>query len=295
MHSIKKMIIILIAGILIYGCGKSEDRVLEPKPSDSITDDNTQVTNNQTQPQKPPANNKQSKEAIIIIKPIYPQGSDPASVTNMKLLVSAPDIQYSSFELDNSGKGKNGEIKVTSGTNRLFNITAYSNDDIKFAGEKLVESITGGEQITVELKLEAVELAISCVPSEIQVKQKEIFDVDIFVSQVKMLYGCYFNLEFDTKMLEAVEGSRGNFLGNEVLSIFHIDPGLLCVGITRIGKAEGVNGSGTVTKAKFKAIKPGRTEIKIILVGKSPLCKNDGKKVDGLDKIYIKNMNVLIK
>lgn len=295
MFLMRNIIVILIFGIIIYGCSKNEDRVLDPKPSDSKTNNDTQITNDQTLNQKPPTNNKPSKEASIIIKPIYPSGSDSASITNMTLCVSSSDIQQASFDLDNNGKSKNGEIKIMAGTNRLFNITAYSDNDIKFVGEKLLESIIGGTEVTVELKLEPVELSMSFIPSEIQVKQKETFNVDIYVSQVKMLYGCYFNLEFDSKMLEAIEGKRGNFLGDKVLSIFHIDPGLLCVGITRIGKAEGVNGSGVVASAKLKAIKPGRTEIKIILVGKSPLCKNDSKKVDGLDKIYLKSMSVLVK
>jgi general secretion pathway protein D len=90
------------------------------------------------------------------------------------------------------------------------------------------------------------------------------FDVEIKVADVKNLYSAPFTLTYDPIFLEFVTIAEGAFLTQDnkpvELSTQH-DPaqGTVIVAHSRAGKVEGVNGTGTLLKATFKAknIGPG--------------------------------------
>jgi hypothetical protein len=140
-----------------------------------------------------------------------------------------------------------------------------------------------------------IGLAIGFTPSNLDASKNSVFDADISVSNANGLYGCFFDLIYDPKLLEAVEGSKGELLGDDTLSLFHIEPGVINAGVTRKSGVEGINGSGIVAHTKFKALAQGVAEVKIVFTENPALRTNEGKSVDGIEKIMIKNLAVQIK
>jgi len=140
-----------------------------------------------------------------------------------------------------------------------------------------------------------IGLAMGFTPSKLDASKNSVFSADISVSNVNGLYGCFFDLTYDPKLLEAVEGSKGELLGDDTLSLFHFEPGVISAGITRKSGVEGASGSGIVAHTKFKALAPGVAEVKIVFTENPALRTNEGKSVDGIENIIIKNLAVQIK
>ena len=140
-----------------------------------------------------------------------------------------------------------------------------------------------------------IGLAMGFTPSKLDASINSVFSADISVSNVTGLYGCFFDLTYDPKLLEAVEGSKGELLGDDTLSLFHFEPGVINAGITRKSGVEGASGSGIVAHTKFKALAPGAAEVKIVFTESPALRTNEGKSVDGIEKIIINNLKVQIK
>lgn len=140
-----------------------------------------------------------------------------------------------------------------------------------------------------------IVLAMGFTPSKLDASKNSVFSADISVSNVNGLYGCFFDLTYDPKLLEAVEGSKGELLGDDTLSLFHFEPGVISAGVTRKSGVEGASGSGIVAHTKFKALAPGVAEVKIVFTENPALRTNEGKSVDGIENIIIKNLEVQIK
>jgi hypothetical protein len=143
--------------------------------------------------------------------------------------------------------------------------------------------------------VDPVGLAMGFTPSKLDALKNSEFSADISVSNVIGLYGCFFDLTYDPKLLEAVEGSKGELLGDDTLSLFHFEPGVISAGVTRKSGVEGASGSGIVAHTKFKALAPGAAEVKIVFTENPALRTNVGKSVDGIEKIVINNLKVQIK
>jgi hypothetical protein len=140
-----------------------------------------------------------------------------------------------------------------------------------------------------------IELAMGFAPSNLDAPKNSMFSADVSISNVNGLYGYFFDLTYDPKRLEALEGSKGELLGDDTLSLFHIEPGVISAGVTRKSGVEGVSGSGTIVHTKFKALTPGVAEVKIVFTENPALRTNEGKSVDGIEKIIINNLKVQVK
>ena len=169
------------------------------------------------------------------------------------------------------------------------------NSDDKVSDVQKIDEQNPNNQEPDTNDTELIGLAMGFTPSKLDASKNSVFSADISVSNVNGLYGCFFDLTYDPKLLEAVEGSKGELLGDDTLSLFHFEPGVISAGITRKSGVEGASGSGIVAHTKFKALAPGIVEVKIVFKNNLALCTNEGKSVDGIENIIIKNLEVQIK
>jgi len=234
-------------------------------------------------------------------KMVYPKivislapGEAKADITEVVLTVSGPDMEPQEFIFNADGNKATGIIIIPKGRNRLFIARAYSASDIEYEGELLVENLEESSYV-LNLHLEPAKLAMKIVPSEIKTAVNEAFQVEIALQKVVDLFGCSFVLEYDPNMLESLETVDGGFLGNDVLFMTKSDSGRLNVGITRKAGMGGVKGSGVVARAKFRALKPGDTEVNIIKNEDFAMHKEDSTDIDGLSGVNIKNLKVSIR
>lgn len=87
----------------------------------------------------------------------------------------------------------------------------------------------------------------------------DVLEVDVLVSGMHDVYGVALDLVYDPSKLEFRDASSGDFLGIDGLeAVFAAaleddTPGRLVAGVSRVGNAPGVGGSGTVLTASFMA------------------------------------------
>lgn len=98
------------------------------------------------------------------------------------------------------------------------------------------------------------------------VKVTEQFTVALQVTDAVNLYGTPFTLVYDPNFLEFVGASEGDLLRKDGKpTIFKATDdkvaGKVVVGLTRIGSVGGVNGSGILAQATFKAKNKGPASI----------------------------------
>ena len=84
------------------------------------------------------------------------------------------------------------------------------------------------------------------------------FIVDIMVENVENLFGIAFVLHYthNTDYIDALSAVKGDFLGDDVLwldPVIDDDEGAVSIGITRKRPADGIDGSGVVTKVTFQS------------------------------------------
>jgi len=234
-------------------------------------------------------------------KMVYPKivislapGEAKVDITKVVITVFGPDIELQEFIFNADGNKATGMIAIPKGKNRLFIARAYSANDIEYEGELFVENLEESSSV-LNLHLEPAKLAMKIFPSGTKAIVNGVFQVNIELQKVVDLFGCSFILEYDPNILESLELVDGGFLGNDVLFMTKNDTGRLNVGITRKAGTGGIKGSGVVARAKFRALKTGDTELKIIQNEDFAILKEDGSNIDGLDGITIKNLKVSIR
>ncbi len=80
------------------------------------------------------------------------------------------------------------------------------------------------------------------------------FWVDIQVNDAQNLFGMAFKLNFPADYLEALSAEQGDFLGSDLIFFptIHNATGSVTVGMSKKGGQSGTNGTGIVTRVKFK-------------------------------------------
>jgi hypothetical protein len=234
-------------------------------------------------------------------KMVYPKivislapGEAKVDITKVVITVFGPDIELQEFIFNADGNKATGIIIIPKGRNRLFIARAYSANDIEYEGELFVENLEESSS-ALNLHLEPAKLAMKIFPSGTKAIVNGVFQVNIELQKVVDLFGCSFVLEYDPNILESLEVVDGGFLGNDVLFITKNDSGRLSVGITRKAGMGGVKGYGVVARVKFRALKTGDTELKIIKNDDFEISKEDGTNIDGFDGITIKNLKVSVR
>jgi hypothetical protein len=97
-------------------------------------------------------------------------------------------------------------------------------------------------------------------PAQAAVGQE--FDVSVIVSGAENLGHAGFYLHYPPALLEALSAQNGGFLSSDGESSVFLQrirnaEGFIIVGDSRFSKERGVSGSGTVLRARFRALAPG--------------------------------------
>jgi len=98
------------------------------------------------------------------------------------------------------------------------------------------------------------------------VKLNENFKVEVVASEAKSLYGANFVLEFDPALADFVDVAEGGFLKKDGKpttfgKIDETKKGRLGINTTRVGKVNGVGGSGVLAVVSFKAKAKGAVNV----------------------------------
>jgi len=111
---------------------------------------------------------------------------------------------------------------------------------------------------------------ISVEPSHLKVLQNETFTINITVNPAGYeIYAAQYDLYFNPIILKTISQSQGNFLSqdgaNTIVLVNEINNtiGKIEYGETRMGVENGVATPGTLASITFKAIKCGRSELKL--------------------------------
>ncbi|MFH1859704.1 MAG: cohesin domain-containing protein, partial [bacterium] len=117
--------------------------------------------------------------------------------------------------------------------------------------------------------------------------------VSVMIDKIIGLYGASFDILFDTALLEGVNIREGNFLNQDGLQTAFLRTidnknGKIIIGISRLEKAAGINGSGTLCSITFKTKGYGSSSLQF-----DNICLKDAL----LDRISINssksNINIL--
>jgi len=233
--------------------------------------------------------------ASIKIHLLFAPAAQQAEITRVVLNISAQDMETLEFEMDIEEEKAVAMIFAPSGENRRFTVSAYSGNRIEYEAEELVELLEPGKDLSLELRLQPVGLSVRIVPSEITASVGGTFDVEVTVGGMTDLFGYSFELECSADLLETVEVTQGDFLGNDSLFLSQTDPDTLSIGATRKAGTVGMSGSGVIARITFRCITPGQTELRFIRNDDFAFHKEDGTDVDNLDQIAIGNAGVTIE
>lgn len=100
------------------------------------------------------------------------------------------------------------------------------------------------------------------------VNLNSIFNIPVEIKDVKDLYGIGFNIKYDNTKLEFINVYEGEFLKSDnqtTLFLKNIDEknATIQIGISRVGKVNGISGNGIILYIEFKAIEIGSTSLNL--------------------------------
>lgn len=113
---------------------------------------------------------------------------------------------------------------------------------------------------------------LSFSPSQMTVNVGDDVVVEVIVENVVGLYGIATTISFDHYNLYVIGDEEGGFLKQQnptsMMSAVRLqDPDKLIVGISSLGKVPGVNGSGTLFRVTFWALRHGKVKLSFIETG----------------------------
>lgn len=87
--------------------------------------------------------------------------------------------------------------------------------------------------------------------------------VDVMVENINNLFGGGYTIDFDSSLLQFARIEEGGFLKskNPTWLAYAVNNEGLVVGLTSLGKVEGVSGTGVLTRITFKALKQGEAKL----------------------------------
>jgi tetratricopeptide (TPR) repeat protein len=131
--------------------------------------------------------------------------------------------------------------------------------------EKLVDTSSNNSILNKYSVVHSPQSDISSTPSILGFSQRffnvsvgQEFPVQIVAEHVFDLFSSSFYLVYDRDLFEVVRPQEGNFLKQDgqptiFLSDVHADKGLVILGSSRMGKTEGISGSGDLANIIFRA------------------------------------------
>ena len=133
--------------------------------------------------------------------------------------------------------------------------------------------------------------SIMLVPSAKAVGMDEEFTLDVRVEATD-LFGVSFELQYDVSLLEVMDVSQGDFLGNDIVFFEMAGGGNLSIAASRKAGTEGVSGSGILATITFKGIRKGTADVTFHRDTLS-LLRQDGSSVEGFDYLAFQDGEVI--
>ena len=133
---------------------------------------------------------------------------------------------------------------------------------------------------------------LSLIPARSETGQGEKLSVSVNITGAADLFSAPFYIKYDPRHLKVVSVKQGDFLkqGGVNTAFLHRErtPGMVMVGLSRLGNRSGVNGSGTLATLTFITLGAGHT---VISLSKSDL--KDSQLAPA--KVRIENTTIAIR
>ena len=108
---------------------------------------------------------------------------------------------------------------------------------------------------------------LALLPAQHVVEVDEEFAIDVTVDRVQELFSAGVEVRYDASVVAYVDYFEGGFMdrdGSEVsVQVANAGPGVLRMGMARMGTDQGISGSGSLVTLVFRAVAPGRSSIDI--------------------------------
>jgi len=137
------------------------------------------------------------------------------------------------------------------------------------AGRGGVSAIGAGSGPSAEAgaSAEAPPATMSLLPADHVVTIDEEFAVDVSVNTSAEVFSAGLQLQFDPAVVQYVDYFEGGFLDRDgaelTVQANGAGPGIVRIGMTRMGSEEGVSGGGSLITLVFRAVGEGTTPIEI--------------------------------
>lgn len=223
------------------------------------------------QQQLPTAQGHMETSAVVASLQWPLAASSQAGFTKVVFQVTAKDMDTLKQELLPEAGQVETVLKVPSGSNRIFSVTAFKNTTAVMAGVDTL-NLAGGSKVTLSLKMNFIYPAITLSPLEKTVAVNDTFSVYFKVHKVDSLSGVGVLLTYDNTKLEAQElGREDAFLSGNGGTIVQLQfsrdaaRGRIHLILGLIGSKQAVSGAGLVGRVRFKAL-AGNTTSELTLV-----------------------------
>ena len=135
------------------------------------------------------------------------------------------------------------------------------------AGRGVVGGVRGGAGAGAGGPQQTEPATMALLPAEHVVVVDEEFALDVTVNSSSELFSAGFQLQFNPQHIAYVDYFEGGFLdrdGAEItMQATSGGPGVLRMGMTRMGSENGISGSGSLVTLVFRAVGPGTSQIEI--------------------------------
>ncbi len=100
-------------------------------------------------------------------------------------------------------------------------------------------------------------------PSSDQIDLGSEFTLQVNIREVTSLFAASFEVQYDNTLLEFVDVSAGDFLGDDVVFFSIEGDGSVSIAITKKAGSDSVDGAGMLAEVKFKSIRAGAVTISV--------------------------------
>ena len=100
-------------------------------------------------------------------------------------------------------------------------------------------------------------------PSSEQIELGSEFTLQVNIREVASLFAASFEVQYDNTLLEFVDVSAGDFLGDDVVFFSMEGVGFVSIAIAKKAGSDSVNGAGMLAEVKFKGIGEGAVTISV--------------------------------
>ncbi len=190
----------------------------------------------------------------IIISSLLKEYGLGANITSILLVISGEGFDTITRELEIVDGEATVIVDVPLGEDRVFEMTAFAEDDIALYRGSTVSDVLAGVTSEVNIKLEPLVPMVRVSPMFTQTDDNTQKTVRVLVHNVDSLFGVSFRLEYDTNLVEVTAVSEGNLFTGQNPIFFTVQrPGYVAVAYSLRGNQEpqGVSADGSAAVITF--------------------------------------------